>query len=336
MKLAPHIRTVLFGTQAIQYAEHTRHQETCSPGGAHYDWWLVFYRVEQLRPLLTCRSTTGVRQYSHQQAGRRSSGTDCSLAFDIAAVRASAFLVDRLQDVPEDPIGHLPALRAAHFVRAAEMDSLVDPHIDRIQGQIREAVIRAGFRRGIWIRADDREVHPIRPEVQFQYTRQRASHIIGARGPVRIVWGIEQRLPIRVALRLWVAVILALPDGGDRSPEGILLLAIPRSNERIGDRQRAQRQQPRIVADVIGLPRGNIPKRLVVEEEQITTKETGELGLLWRAHTVGERAQSLHLVIVLGVLLTAQGWWGIGAKLISAVQREGWNRAEPRTRHRSE
>jgi hypothetical protein len=34
MKQAPHIRTVLFGTQAIQYAEHTRHQETCSPGGA--------------------------------------------------------------------------------------------------------------------------------------------------------------------------------------------------------------------------------------------------------------------------------------------------------------
>src|SRR5215211_7716356 len=108
----------------------------------------------------------------------------------------SVFLVDRLQDVPEDPLGYLSALLPAHFVRAAEMDSLVDPHIDRIQGQIREATIRAGFRRGIWIRADHREADPIRPEVQFQYTRQRASHVIGARGPVRIVWGIEQRLPI--------------------------------------------------------------------------------------------------------------------------------------------
>jgi hypothetical protein len=55
----------------------------------------------------------------------------------------SVFVVDGLQDVPEDPLGHLPALLAAHFIRSAEMDALVDADIDCIPGQIREAVATA-------------------------------------------------------------------------------------------------------------------------------------------------------------------------------------------------
>jgi hypothetical protein len=49
-----------------------------------------------------------------------------------------------------------------------------------------------------------------------------------------------------------------------------VLLAVPSSDGCIGDRQRAKRQQPRIVADVIRVPCGNIPKRLVEEDEETT------------------------------------------------------------------
>ena len=74
-------------------------------------------------------------------------------------------LVGGLQEVPEDPLGHGPALCPALFIREAEMDALVDADIDRIPGQIREAVIRARVWVSQWILADDREGHLVRPEV---------------------------------------------------------------------------------------------------------------------------------------------------------------------------
>ena len=51
-------------------------------------------------------------------------------------------LVDRLQEVSEDPLGHLPALLPGLFIRGAEMDAVVDADLDRILGQRREAMIR--------------------------------------------------------------------------------------------------------------------------------------------------------------------------------------------------
>ena len=55
-------------------------------------------------------------------------------------------LIGGLQEVSEDPLGHVPALLPPLFIREAEMDALVDADIDRIPGHIREAVIRARVR----------------------------------------------------------------------------------------------------------------------------------------------------------------------------------------------
>ena len=188
-------------------------------------------------------------------------------------------LVDGLQEVSEDPLGHVPALLPGLFIREAEMDALVDADIDRIPGQIREAVIRARVRVSLRMLAEDREGHPIRPEEEFQRAGQRASRVIGARGVVRIVGRIEQRFPGRVARRPRVAVIVALPDGRDRSPEDVVNLTVPSGNERIGDRQRAEGQQPRIVTNILRVRGGDIPERSVPEDEVIPSIEIGELRL---------------------------------------------------------
>jgi hypothetical protein len=45
-------------------------------------------------------------------------------------------LVGGLQEVCGDPLGHVPALLPALFIREAEMDALVDADIDRIPGQL--------------------------------------------------------------------------------------------------------------------------------------------------------------------------------------------------------
>ena len=119
----------------------------------------------------------------------------------------------------EDPLGHLPALFQARFVREAEMDAVVDAGIDRIRGQIREAVICARAWDSQRVLAEDREGHVVRPEEELEHAGQRANHVIGARGVFRIVWGIEQRLPCGVASRPRVTVIIALLDGRDRPPE---------------------------------------------------------------------------------------------------------------------
>jgi hypothetical protein len=48
-----------------------------------------------------------------------------------------------LQEVSEDPLGHVPVLLPALFIREAEVNAMVDADLDRILGQLREAVIRA-------------------------------------------------------------------------------------------------------------------------------------------------------------------------------------------------
>ena len=43
-------------------------------------------------------------------------------------------LVGGLQEVSGDPLGHVPALLPALFIREAEMDAMVDADVDRIPG----------------------------------------------------------------------------------------------------------------------------------------------------------------------------------------------------------
>jgi hypothetical protein len=109
--------------------------------------------------------------------------------------------------------------------------------------------------------AEDREGHVVRPEEELERAGQRTNHIIGTRGVLRIVGCIEQWFPGRVASRLRVAVIVALPNGGDRSPEDVVTLTVPSGDDRISDRQRAESQQPRIVPNILRVRGGDLAAR---------------------------------------------------------------------------
>jgi hypothetical protein len=51
--------------------------------------------------------------------------------------------MNRPQEVPEGPLGHLSVLPPSFRVSEAEVDALKDTGDDHISGRIREAVIRA-------------------------------------------------------------------------------------------------------------------------------------------------------------------------------------------------
>ena len=93
----------------------------------------------------------------------------------------------------ESPLSYVPALLPSHFIREAEMDALVDVNINRIPGQIREALIRERVRVSQRMLAEDRKGDVVRLEEKLEYTGQRTNRVIGARGMVRIVGRIEQR-----------------------------------------------------------------------------------------------------------------------------------------------
>ena len=52
-------------------------------------------------------------------------------------------IVERLQEVLEDPAGYLFTLLPRRFVREAEVDAIVNAGIDHFLPRFREAVIRA-------------------------------------------------------------------------------------------------------------------------------------------------------------------------------------------------
>jgi len=82
-----------------------------------------------------------------------------------------------------------PLLPRLH-VRKAEVDPLVDAHVDHILGCIREAVIGARLLRGCSVRGGHREGHFVGPEEEGQGTGYGAGDVVGARGVVGIVLGV--------------------------------------------------------------------------------------------------------------------------------------------------
>lgn len=83
-------------------------------------------------------------------------------------------VLDRAQKMREGPLGHVAPLLPRLHVRKAKVDSLVDARVDHVRGGIREAVVRGHLCCG-------------------------AGDVVCPGGVVRIVWIIDQWLPVRVA-----------------------------------------------------------------------------------------------------------------------------------------
>ena len=88
-------------------------------------------------------------------------------------------IVERLQEVPEGPRGHMPALAPRHSVRRAEADALEDAGLDQIRGCIRKSVICARLLDGQRVIARQSEGHLISPEKERKRTGHDTRNLVG-------------------------------------------------------------------------------------------------------------------------------------------------------------
>jgi hypothetical protein len=213
-------------------------------------------------------------------------------------------IMDRPQEVREGPLGHLQALPPPSCVREPEVDALVDADVDHILGRVREAPIRAHILhildgRGVGTR--DQEGELVSPEEEPEHTGDGSRHIVCARSVVRIVRGVDQRLPVRVAGRPPVAVVVSLPNGRDGPPVGVAVLAVPGGDCSIGHRHGNQGEEPGTVTNVVDMLIGDGPEGSVPLRNEVLGPEIGEVGLLGSAGAVEAGSYGLDLVIVPGV-----------------------------------
>ena len=115
----------------------------------------------------------------------------------------------------EDPLGHVAALFSCLHVCKAEVDALEDARVDHVVGCSRETVIRASPLGGEWVRRRHREGHFVGPEEERQGTGNGTGGIVGPRSVVGIIRSVGQGLPICVADRLGVAIVVSFVNSRD-------------------------------------------------------------------------------------------------------------------------
>jgi hypothetical protein len=129
--------------------------------------------------------------------------------------------VQRLQVVLEGPLGHAPALISRHLIGRAEVDALVDAHVNHLLGRLPQSAIRARLLHGLWVEAREREGQVVRREEELQDLGHSARKIVGARSILRIVRGVNQGLPARIPDSPGVPIRVPLLNGGDGAPEDL-------------------------------------------------------------------------------------------------------------------
>jgi hypothetical protein len=101
--------------------------------------------------------------------------------------------------VPESPSCYLPALPPRRQVGEAKVDAFVDSRINHILGRILEVAVRARLLDGYWVGCSHREDHFVRPEEERQHTGHRTGDAVCARGVIRVIGRVDERLPLGVA-----------------------------------------------------------------------------------------------------------------------------------------
>jgi hypothetical protein len=142
------------------------------------------------------------------------------------------------QEMREDPLGNMPPLSAPLHVREAEMDAFPNACVDHVFGGIRETMKRERGHLGIGEGVIRRhgEHHFVSAEEEREHTSDRAGDVVGPGSVVGIVRAVRQGLPIRIAGRIRVAVVVGFVNCRVRPPKNIVALGIP-----CGDRGIAHR-----------------------------------------------------------------------------------------------
>ena len=105
---------------------------------------------------------------------------------------------------------------------------------------------------------------------------------------------------------LRVAVGVSELDGGQRSPEDEVPLAVPRGDAGVRHRQVGEGEEPGALGDVGDVRGRDVTEREVALREEIHIEEGREVGLLLGALAVNVSAQAFDLLVVIRVLAAGQ------------------------------
>jgi hypothetical protein len=100
-------------------------------------------------------------------------------------------VVDRPQEVMENPLRHSASLQQSGFVCSAEVDALVDAHDDHVLGHVRETLVMAIGLDGARERTGEVDREFVRLEVERQRAGNGPVEIVCPRGVIGIVRGVS-------------------------------------------------------------------------------------------------------------------------------------------------
>src|SRR5207248_11624813 len=120
----------------------------------------------------------------------------------------------------------IPPLHAG----STETHAVPDAPMHHVMSHIRQPVIvdRLHWRCGVC--GVQSEVHYVGAEQKREAAGPGAGDVVGSRRALGIVRGVDERLPIRVADGIRVAVVVTFLNGRDWSPEDEVALTVPSSD----------------------------------------------------------------------------------------------------------
>ena len=174
-------------------------------------------------------------------------------------------------------------------------------------------------------------------EEQRQHFSHRACDVVRARCVVWIVRRVEERLPVRIAHRPRVRVVVAFADGRHRPPEVVVPLAVPGCDAGIGLRQVHQGEQPRGVTELVNVLGDDRTDGPVPQQDEVVRVEVrpGRSAPAFEPCWSAIRAPSLRSTQACTRRLV-NGGCGSARNCVGLVMREGHHLSEPRNRHGGE
>src|SRR5262245_48140853 len=233
-----------------------------------------------------------------------------------AARMASAGGLERVLD---QEVGDLASHAVAHLQRIAEMDAAPDAHFHGFGGDLLDLAV-AALQLGIHQVSDDDGVGRLGPEHRLQNAHRYAGDDAGLRRILGMHGHGIERGPAGIALGGVVAVLVAVADGRDRTPEMVDELGVPVGDEGVGHAHVEQREEPGIVGHgQLLLGRQLTGDLLPCRPEVELSPELDCIVLLRRALGAPGTTQLLGLVVVARVERALEIRRRVGPHLIGAL-----------------
>ena len=128
--------------------------------------------------------------------------------------------------------------------------------------------------------------------------RSRAADAGMTRGVLGKVGRVDERLPIRIHYRGWIAVLVPQPDRRDRTPKVVKVLAVPARDLSIGHGGLNQRVHAGGVANVLQVVVRDVTQGILPQHRTAIGPEIANFSLLSGTYGAGQRTHCLRFVVV--------------------------------------